>query len=285
MDYLKLDNLIVDVPNSLEFKTLTFNGGEQHIQIKKGNDTKVTIEVSLVDSNKVMLLFLATDALKRLGYKEINLFAPYLPYARQDRVCNEGEALSIKVLCALINLQDYNKVYILDNHSEVSTALLNNCYELKLVPILKRTMPLGWYGADGKWAIISPDAGSNKKIYKIVKELIPTLYPVDIIECSKVRDVTNGKILKTNVHSDKIYEYSRLLIIDDICDGGRTFIELTKALKSKGAKEVILFVSHGIFSQGIEILLMNQINRVFTTKSFLNNIDTEREGFYESDLY
>jgi ribose-phosphate pyrophosphokinase len=285
MQYLKLDNLIVDNnQNILRFKIFKFNGGEQHIVIKQNGPIEgVTIEASITSSDKLMLVFMATDALRRMGFKDINLFTPYLPYARQDRVCNEGEALSIKVLCDLINSQNYNKVYTLDNHSEVSTAILNNCVEINSFEIFKRcTACCSW----GNWALVSPDAGALKKTYKLSKEL----GGIPVIECSKQRDVTNGKILKTIVYYDDLSMFDKLVITDDICDGGRTFLELAKVLKEKNATHIILYVSHGIFSQGVNVLIKKEepwnglLDAIYTTSSFINDVKIEREPFYVQDL-
>ena len=62
-------------------------------------------------------------------------------------------------------------------------------------------------------------------------------------------------------------EGKNCLIVDDICDGGRTFTDLAKKLNDKGAKELYLFVSHGIFSKGYDELL-GHFNVIGTTNSF-----------------
>jgi ribose-phosphate pyrophosphokinase len=283
MKYLKLDDLICDIggENIIKFKTLKFSGGEQHITLEKayknheesykGACTEVTIEVRLTNSDKVMLLFLATDALRREGYEKISVFTPYLPYARQDRVCNVGEALSIKVICTLINSQNYCNVYTLDNHSEVSTALLNNCVELNTASIImdaigENSIPKA---ADFKrYALVSPDAGALKKTYNLSK----AMGGIPVIQCSKKRDVTNGDILGVSISnaSHDVKQYENLIIVDDICDGGRTFIELAKELRKHNGGHIKLFVSHGIFSKGTDVF-KGLIEQVYTTNSFENN--------------
>lgn len=269
MIHLKLNDLINTDEYRLDcmpFKMLKFNGGEINIQIDSQwecND-QILIETSLTNSEKIMELFIATDALRRAGFKAINLFAPYLPYARQDRVCNPGEALSIKVICSFINLQRYRNVYTLDNHSEVSTALLNNHVEIDSSVIIKNFVDLS-----GKVALVSPDAGALKKTYKLAK----ILGGLPVIECSKRRDVRTGAILSTEVYDPgyDLDEMTKLLIVDDICDGGRTFTELAKALRNRGANKIDLYVSHGIFSQGLEVF-KGLIDNIYTTKSFKNEI-------------
>lgn len=284
MKFLKLDDLISDNTTlALLFTSFKFNGGEQHICIKErfDYDEEVTIEVSLTDSAKIMQTFIATDALRRLGCKKINLFAPYLPYARQDRVCNIGEALSVKVMCDLINSQGYNKVWTLDNHSDVSTALLNNYQSINLHKILCRIFYKN--GLLGNCALVSPDSGALKRVYTLAKQF----GGAPVIECGKQRDVTTGNIVESVVYSTvyQVHAKKKLLIVDDICDGGKTFTELAKRLKEQsGAKNIELFVSHGIFSKGLEVFA-GLIDRVYTTKSFKNEItDRIGESFETADL-
>lgn len=287
MLHLKLTDLISDVDsdNILPFKSFTFNGGEQHIEIDQDfcpalthmHSFEVLVEISLTDSAKVMLVLLATDALKRLGFKYISLFAPYLPYARQDRVCNPGESLSIKVICDLVNAQGYNTVYTLDNHSDVSTALLNNHKAIDIAAIINRKYTFR------DWAIVSPDAGALKKTLKLAKEL----GNLQVIECSKKRNVANGEIIGVQIHElkAKLTTLSKFVIIDDICDGGRTFTELAKEIRVWNSScKINLFVSHGIFSKGLSVF-DGLIDDVFTTKSFKNDItDKIGVGFEQDDL-
>ena len=76
-----------------------------------------------------------------------------------------------------------------------------------------------------------------------------------------------GNITKTTVLHDD-FGGKDCVIVDDICDGGRTFIELAKVLKERGAGKIGLFVTHGIFSQGVGVLFDNGIDFIYTTDSF-----------------
>ena len=107
-------------------KRFNFSGGEVQVTVKKMTSDVVYITANLRSSDDVMALLMATDALRRQGATRIHLTMPYVPYARQDRVMNPGEALGIKVFCDLINAQNYSSVNILDPHSDVTPALLNN---------------------------------------------------------------------------------------------------------------------------------------------------------------
>jgi len=257
MKYLSLDEILSDVrtPETIEFKMFKFNGGEEHIKIFGTIDPEVVIEFQ--HPNKIMLLLLAVDALKRKGAKCINLLMPYVPYARQDRVMVPGEPLSIKVFANLINDQGFNKVYTLDNHSPVSTALVNNVVEIDQQRIYREVIR-----NTHAVTLICPDAGALKKTYAISK----AFGGLEVVECSKIRDVSDGSITGVTVHGNDL-SGRHCVIFDDICDGGRTFIEIAKELWYLECETVTLYVSHGIFSKGL-IELKKLINSIYTTIPF-----------------
>lgn len=213
------------------YETFVFSGGEVHVRVNK-KSSKIVADIK--DSEDIMRLLMLAEALKPIDYLTIEI--PYFPYARQDRICNDGEAFSLKVMSNLINSIKADKVIIYDPHSDVTPALINNVeivHQHEIIPpsILK-----------GK-TIVCPDAGAEKKILKLKRPYIMA---------TKVRDVSTGDIIATKVYSDSLTDHT-CIIIDDICDGGRTFIELAKVLKAKGAKSVELYVTHGIFSKGLNV--------------------------------
>lgn len=240
----------------IESNSFLFSGGEVHIKLQ-GSADDVLISTRLNDSNDIMKLLLAVDALRRSGTKNISVFIPYLPYARQDRVMVAGEPLSIKVMCNLINSCGFEKVYVYDVHSEVSLALLENCELITNYSLVKEVLK-----DRSDYLLVSPDAGALKKIYKLAEALT---YTDDIVLCNKVRDVSNGRIKQITVDQDDL-QGKDCFIIDDICDGGATFVGVAKELKSRNAGKVSLIVSHGIMSHG-ETELVDWIDHIFTTDS------------------
>jgi phosphoribosylpyrophosphate synthetase len=90
----------VEINNEISFTQFTFQGGEPHIRLyteHKYNDAKLVITHRVNSPEALFMLQLAVDTARRIGFKEISLVIPYFPGARQDRVCNEGEPLTIKV--------------------------------------------------------------------------------------------------------------------------------------------------------------------------------------------
>jgi ribose-phosphate pyrophosphokinase len=187
----------------------------------------------------------------------MELFIPYFPAARQDRVMIKGEPLSVKVYADIINGMEFNKVYVFDAHSEVTPALVNNCEVIPnhtFIDAVTKSI-----GNDVK--LISPDGGALKKIYKVSE----FLGGVEVVECSKSRDVKTGRLSGFKVYNDDLQE-ADCLIVDDICDGGGTFVGLAEELKNKNAGKLYLAVSHGIFNKGFTVL--DCFEKIFTTNSF-----------------
>jgi len=241
------------------FESFTFNGGEPHIRIEVF-DTKQKVHLThrINSFNDLGLLCIATDALKRMGVKEIDIFIPYFPAARQDRVMQSGESLSVKVVADIINNLQVSSLTILDPHSDVTPALLNDCTVISNHAFIAKVLEK----LPKDVMLISPDAGASKKIFKLASALnIPT-----VIECGKKRDVITGQLSGFHVPLDNL-ENKPCLIVDDICDGGGTFIGLGKELKKKNAGALYLAISHGIFSKGFDDL-SSIYEYVFTTDSF-----------------
>lgn len=248
----------VDSPEIL-FENFIFKGGEPHIKINPHFDHAIPVSIShrIRSFSDIGLLLLAVDALKRMDVSIENLYLPYFPAARQDRVMIPGEPLSVKVYADLINALDFKKVYVFDAHSEVTSAVINNCTVITNTQFISDVLSI----MNNDVILISPDGGALKKIYKLSE----SLGGIDVVECSKSRDVKTGRLTGFKVYSEDL-EGKDCLIVDDICDGGGTFIGLAEELKNKNAGQLFLAISHGIFSKGFDQL--NCFEKIFTTNSF-----------------
>ena len=242
-----------------EIKYTIFNGGEVHLNVlERGvfhDQSNILPEQKIVahlqNSNDVMALLMVVDALRNLDSKVvIKVHIPYLPYARQDRVCNTGEAFSLKVFTQIINSLNLDEVSVCDPHSDVATALLDRVRVIPQHVMVARIPNVDKLDV----VVVSPDAGAEKKAFKAMQQIGAD----GIIYASKVRDTKTGDIVATRVPPwDNMTPNSRLLIVDDICDGGRTFIELAKKLPNN---HKYLYVTHGIFSNGLDELAKHYVN-------------------------
>lgn len=241
--------------NGERVKSFDFPGGEVQVSLYRGIWHALEIEVTawLYNPRDIMEMLLTVDAIRNVSKTtRIILKIPYLPYARQDRVCNQGESFSLRVMCNLINELKCDAVRCVDVHSGVASALLNNFDELTQTEIVY--YHLGEKIVNTPLTLVCPDAGAEKKLMEIAKSISKSYVKgiEDIVFCRKIRDIHTGEILATEVYGN--VQDKNVLIIDDICDGGRTFIEIAKVLSSQGVKSIQLYVTHGIFSNGFNEL-------------------------------
>ena len=214
-------------------------------------DTRNTVWVNIdnEDSTRDLIrIGLVKDALSREKYQFVSLNLGYMSQARADRVFGGGMPLPVKVFSDIINSYNFDEVIIRDPHSDVSSALLNNVTVIHQQELLgnhirqiKQKMPV--------ITLCAPDLGATKKIFDSVQMLGHETY----IQAVKIRDVKTGNIIKCEIIDTEAIG-GDVLIVDDISDGGASFKFLAQKLKEKGAERVGLFVTHAIFSKGLEIL-------------------------------
>jgi ribose-phosphate pyrophosphokinase len=256
-------NLLYPEQSNIPYKKMIFPDGQPHLVIepesldKKPNEVKIISRIS--NPADLLLVLFAKNALEYLGVQTINLTITYLMAARMDRVMNPGEPFSLKVVAQLLNQARFNRVDIFDPHSEVSTALIDHAYPIPNHAFVKDCIQQHLGEQQDFW-IISPDGGALKKIHKVAEYLHTTR----VGECMKTRDIKTGKLSGFKSMED---DFGNLpcFIVDDICDGGGTFSGVGEVLRQKNAGEIILIISHGIFSKGYTI---NHIDHIYTTNSF-----------------
>jgi ribose-phosphate pyrophosphokinase len=267
----------IDFPNEGPFfpKSFKFNGGEVQVSLEEFEyevniNSRATITARIHNSDDLMELIMVTDAVRRLSpLIQMTLVLPYLPYSRQDRVANVGEALSAAVFARMINALNFKKVFTYDAHSDVSVACLDNCESYPMNMWLDDNSDLMNDFAnidhrEDRYVLVAPDAGAMKKTLALAKHY----GGLQIINCAKQRDTETGEITGTYVNWGYSMRNMNLLIVDDICDGGRTFIEIAKAVQRFKPNRIELAVTHGIFSKGLTPLLDSGISKVYTTDSF-----------------
>jgi ribose-phosphate pyrophosphokinase len=247
----------------VQLKIFTFPGGEVQVRIldEVNPDTvpSLTIEAHLTSADALMTLLLLTDAARR-RYRpaQIHLICPYLPYARQDRVVYAGEALSASVLCRLLNAQDYATVEVWDAHSDVSLALLDRVVHRHAAEFVVPSIT-------SRDVLVAPDQGAIERVRECAM-----LSKAPMVHAEKVRDPNDGRITGTAVHSDHIGTRD-FLIIDDICDGGRTFTALAETLRPLTDGRIRLYVTHGIFSAGFEPFI-GCIDEILVARPFAKDL-------------
>jgi ribose-phosphate pyrophosphokinase len=222
----------------------------------------VKIKSRLNNFKDLELIICANQALRNMGADRVHLYVPYFIGARSDRQFQEGGINYLKqVICPIINSQNFASVTVLDPHSDVLEACVNNFIKANnhiLVDFALESLN----GRSAQTIIVSPDAGALKKIYDVAKHFNIT----NVVTASKVRDIVSGNIVRIAVPGMSLSDIEHIIIIDDICDGGRTFIELAKVIKEQTNIPIYLIVTHGIFSAGLD-QLTEYIDGIFSTNS------------------
>ena len=290
---INLDKNFTPFGVGIDYQTSTFPSKfEVNIRLPYINPTdRVIITTRFTSSNDIFLLLLATDACRRLGIEKIAVFIPYLPYARQDRAMIDEdeikkgepyqEALSLKVFADLLNSQKYSQVFVLDPHSDVTLALISNVAKISNHKLVEQALK------DKKdYLIVCPDAGAEKKVVKLCKAIG---YDAPVVMCEKIRDVKTGKLVSVKVHADDL-QGKDVYIVDDICDGGGTYIMQGQELRKKNCGKINLVVSHGLFTHPDgAFVLKPYIDHIYTTDS-IRDMDTFKDESFVSqyktqDLY
>lgn len=187
------------------------------------------------------------DAICERSSAPISLVLPAIPGARQDRINPQGDCLfTAKSIAKEINARGFDRVVALDPHSDVAPALIDRCMVVHSheVAEIVSTLRNGGYGA-----IISPDGGAEKRAGGMARRL-----GLPMFRGWKVRNVSDGSLDGFGCESIPESIKGKLLIVDDICDGGGTFLGLRTEIARRSGLQCDLFVSHGLFSRGTRAL-------------------------------
>lgn len=191
------------------------------------------------------------------------LMLPYLPAARSDRPM-DGRPVGAQAYSSLVHSMNPQQIITIDPHSERAQMY----YQIKLTslpaaPLVRRALTDGLDDTPYTY-VIAPDQGAIERAYEVGENLC-----LHVIECTKHRDTATGKITDIEVPKDidpeDYGDRARYLVVDDICDGGGTFMGLAAALALPREK-LGLWVTHGIFS-GKAIQLRTAYADIYTTDS------------------
>lgn len=253
--------------------TIFPDGTSQVWKINIPSQEDVIIEWKFENESELIHVLQLNDLLKA-ELKQVHLSLPYLPYARQDKVISNDTTFALNTFANIIN-SNFNYVTTIDVHSYKARKLIPVLYDagldrtevnniIRKLKIKHLTFPDG--GAHDRYGFLFINNGTHG--------------PSHIIG-SKIRNQETGYIEKYNYDmdsarseylgiSDREHLSRPILIIDDICDGGMTFKLLAEQLIKDGATDVNLYVTHGIFSKGLQTLRDSGIKRIFTHEGEIN---------------
>ncbi|GHA71729.1 ribose-phosphate pyrophosphokinase [Formosimonas limnophila] len=262
-------SITVQISNQIQIiaQFIGFSGGERHVQLTNLPEepmTEVLIRANVRSSDGMMDLLLLEDALLRHSPDvQIDLELPYLPYARQDRVCATGQAFSMDVMAKLLHLHPKRQIAVWDAHSAVSLSL-TQAHNVLPETIIAHSESLSTLLRDQNTVLICPDKGAVPRCEAIQK----AFNTPRMVYCEKKRDPSTGRILRSEVLADDL-SGKTAVITDDICDGGMTFIGIAQGLRALNCQRIVLYATHGIFSKGLSVF-DGLIDQIYTSNSFIH---------------
>jgi ribose-phosphate pyrophosphokinase len=217
-------------------------------------------------------LYILKSYMDENGCKSPYLKILYMPYSRMDRR-NEFYTFNLKYVSNFINSMNFAQVEIFDAHSDVTSALVDRCIDRSNIPYLFTTFQKE-VGTENT-VIMYPDAGAQKRYERHFA------YPS--VVGKKVRSFGDGKILSYEITGDAAGK--NVVIVDDLCSRGGTFMGAANALKDTGAKDLYLIVSHceNTILEG-DVLSSGLFKKVYTTNSIISETEAT-DSFSVLNIY
>lgn len=253
--------------NGEEVKFEKFPNGETRFitdGIKDNLEAINEISFKYEDDSDLIKLMFVKNYIDTFNFFGTTLVIYYMPYSRMDRSENDS-AFTLKYVSDLINKLNFRYVRVIEPHSDVTPALLNNV-EAKYINFDLLPKAMDEIGFDEeKDYVMFPDLGASKRYskMKVKNELVG----------HKHRDFKTGRIESLEVLGSFNGSREKVIIVDDLSSYGGTFVKSAEALKFEGFKEIYLLVAHAensIFKGE----LFNHIDKVFTTDSILTDIES-----------
>ncbi|MFG6368010.1 MAG: ribose-phosphate pyrophosphokinase [Lachnospiraceae bacterium] len=200
-------------------------------------DTEIEIKWNYENNEELLAIYFLTRHLQEAGWHRIILNMPYIPNARQDRVKNPEDVFTLKYFAELINSLAFTEIRVLDAHSNVSLALFDRVKQYTPQQYIERVIAEIEQSTGKKPLMFYPDEGAEKRYSSMVA--LPYCFGL------KQRDWSTGEITGLSAAGEiGRIAGSDVLIVDDICSYGGTFIRSAETLTALGAKNLYLFVSH-----------------------------------------
>ena len=234
-----------------------FADGEIYVEINeniRGNSIFVIQSISTPANDNLMELLICIDALRRSSAKNITAVIPYFGYARQDRKVVPRTAISAKLVSNLITNAGAHRIVTVDLHAGQIQGFFDIPVDnLFSTPIFSKHIKK--YISNKNIICVAPDVGGVERARALGQKLNVGLAIVD------KRRSAPGKSQGKNC-----------LLVDDIIDSGATIVNAAKALKEKGAKDVYVYVTHGVLSgNAVEQINNSKIKKLILTDTIDNS--------------
>ncbi len=261
----------IELGDKEQYDLIRFPGGEQHIRVHESvmpaieQSESVAITARVNNSDKLIEALLLCDAVRQDTNRTLSLILPYLPYGRADRRFSAGDCFGVATFARLINSANVTPV-TLDAHSAQGLQHFDRIQDLPSNIFIENAFKdFGSNNAD-EVTLLFPDKGARQRY-----DAVSSRYK-HVLHCSKERNLLTGKLKGFKVPERAEFQTKKVLIVDDICDGGGTFNGIADGLKEFGLN-LGLYVTHGIFSKGYAEL-DKRFEKIYTTDSFTKEFGT-----------
>tara|TARA_Y100000310_G_scaffold69831_1_gene65381 strand:- start:75 stop:1007 length:933 start_codon:yes stop_codon:yes gene_type:complete len=243
-----------------------FADGEIYAEINeniRGNSIFVIQSISTPANDNLMELLICIDALRRSSAKNITAVIPYFGYARQDRKVVPRTAISAKLVSNLITNAGAHRIVTVDLHAGQIQGFFDIPVDnLFSTPIFSKHIKK--YISNKNIICVAPDVGGVERARALGQKLNVGLAIVD------KRRPAPGKSQVMNIIGN--VKGKNCLLVDDIIDSGGTIVNAAKALKEKGAKDVYVYVTHGVLSgNAVEQINNSKIKKLILTDTIVNS--------------
>ena len=250
-----------------------FADGEIYVEINeniRGNSIFVIQSISTPANDNLMELLICIDALRRSSAKNITAVIPYFGYARQDRKVVPRTAISAKLVSNLITNAGAHRIVTVDLHAGQIQGFFDIPVDnLFSTPIFSKHIKK--YISNKNIICVAPDVGGVERARALGQKLNVGLAIID------KRRPAPGKSQVMNIIGN--VKGKNCLLVDDIIDSGGTIVNAAKALKEKGAKDVYVYVTHGVLSgNAVEQINNSKIKKLILTDTIDNSYKIKKSS-------
>jgi ribose-phosphate pyrophosphokinase len=237
-----------------------FSDGEVMVELLenvRGRDIFILQSTCAPTNDNLMEILVLTDAFKRSSAARISAVIPYYGYARQDRRPRSARVpITAKVVADLLTTVGVDRVMVMDLHADQIQGFFNipvdNIYA---TPILLGDL---WKQNYDDLLVVSPDVGGVVRARAIAKRLDAELAIID-----KRRPRAN---VSEVMHIIGDVAGRTCVIMDDMVDTANTLCKAATALKEHGAKKVVAYCTHPVFSGGaVERIATSELDEIVVT--------------------
>ena len=269
----------INTETSLNIEIMTFPDSQPHVRLS-GIERNEFVDVfhSIRSSDDMIVLMMISNALQQMNCAKATLHISYLMGARYDRLMVEGDSIDFEVISRMINQCGFSQVKVLDLHNPIAgykwldryVDVNNDLLVENFVNYVTKSSQNEIH-IDPIEVMIIPDTGAVDKSMNTRDKFFRGCL---VVMCKKSRDLTTGHIT-LQVINPEICEGRSVVIVDDLCDGGGTFLAIRDQINPRQAT---LIVTHGIFSKGIS-KLEEKFDCIVTTNSFRDNSKLSKKIF------